>query len=132
MTNPIEMVRQVVAADNGRDIAAYRRLLHDDYTAEVNGTVTHASGDLEAAALQRYWQAVPDGRIVEEQIREDRGTVTLRYRLQGTPPGGGAPLDLAGCTILEIEQERVRRVYRYIDSGGFRAQPPPDGPGETA
>ncbi|MCE2392038.1 MAG: nuclear transport factor 2 family protein [Proteobacteria bacterium] len=131
MDDPIEVVRQVVAADNGRDIAAYRRLLHDDYTAEVNGTVTHATGDLEAEALQRYWQAIPDGRIAEKQIREDRGTVTLRYRLQGTPPGGGAPLDLAGCTILEVEQGRVRRVYRYIDGGRLRGETPADAPGEN-
>jgi steroid delta-isomerase-like uncharacterized protein len=119
----LEVVRRVVGADNGRDLAAYRALLHDDYTAVVNGAVSHRGGDAEAHTLARYWEAFPDGRIEEEQAIAQGGAVVLRYRLCGTQTGpfNGRPptgrrVDVAGCTILEVDAGRVRRVYRYLDT----------------
>jgi steroid delta-isomerase-like uncharacterized protein len=120
--DPIDVVRRVVAADNGRDGPGYRALLWDDYRAEVNGAEAATSGDAEAAALARYWQGFPDGRIVEEQILADGNAVTLRYRLVGTndgdvegSPATGRKVDVSGCTILEVEAGKVRRVYRYLN-----------------
>jgi steroid delta-isomerase-like uncharacterized protein len=129
LTDPIEVVRSVVAADNGRDSAGYRALLWDDYRAEVHGKVTATSGDEEAAHLARYWQGFSDGRVVEEQILADGPRVTYRYRLQGThdgevdgQPASGRGVDVAGCTILEVEDGRVRRTYRYVDVLGMLEQ----------
>jgi steroid delta-isomerase-like uncharacterized protein len=119
----LEVVRRVVAADNGRDLGAYRALLHDDYTAVVNGAVAHRSGDAEARALARYWEAFPDGRIEEQQVIAQGGAVVLRYRLRGTQTGPldgrpptGRRADVEGCTILEVEDGRVRRVHRFLDA----------------
>ena len=47
--DPIEVVRLVVAADNGRDHSGYRALIADGYRAEVNGVVAATNGDDEAA-----------------------------------------------------------------------------------
>ena len=38
-------VQRVLDADNGRDGAAYRALLHDDYHAEVNGAPAATNAD---------------------------------------------------------------------------------------
>lgn len=127
--DPIEVVRRVVAADNARDSKAYRALLSDDYHAEVHGEVTVTSGDAEAAGLARYWEGFPDGRVVEEAIFAAGPVVTLRYRLVGTNTGAlegrpatGRRVDVAGCTLLEVQQGRVRRTWRYLDTSGFLEQ----------
>ena len=127
--NPIEVVRAVLAADNGRDIEAYRALLWDDYTARVHGEVTATSAEAECSDLERNWRTFSDVRVVETDIWDADGAVTLLYRMQGTNDGelNGAPatgrkVDLAGCTILEVEGERVRRTHRYVDVLGMMRQ----------
>lgn len=128
-SDPIEVVRRVVAADNARDSRAYRALLSDDYRAEVHGQPSVSSGDAEAAGLARYWEGFPDGRVVEEAIHLAGDVVTLRYRLVGTNSGAlegrpatGRRVDVAGCTLLEVVGGRVKRTWRYLDSLGFMRQ----------
>ena len=125
----IRCVRAVVAADNGRDRDAYRALLADDYVAQVHGKTAATSGDEETADLERYWNGFSDGRIVEEAITACGGSVTLRYRLVGTNdgemagrPATGRKVEISGCTILEVEDGRVARTYRYVDSMGMMLQ----------
>lgn len=125
----IRCVRAVVAADNGRDRDAYRALLKDEYKAEVHGRTAATSADEEAADLERYWGGFSDGRILEDAITASGGSVTLRYRLVGTNDGvmGGRPatgrkVEISGCTILEVEDGRVARTFRYVDSLGMMLQ----------
>jgi predicted ester cyclase len=128
-SDPIEVVRRVVANDNARNRAGYRALLWDDYRAEVHGVVTVTSGDAEAEGLAHYWAGFPDGRVVEEAIHAAGNVVTLRYRLVGTNSGAlagrpatGRRVDVAGCTLLEVIDGRVKRTWRYLDTQGFAQQ----------
>jgi len=118
----IEVARRVVACDNARDLEGYRALLWDDYHAEVNGAEAATTGDAEAESLARYWRGFSDGFAAEEQVVASGNVVTMRYRLVGTNdgemdgrPATGRKIDVAGCTIFEVEDGRVRRVFRYLD-----------------
>jgi predicted ester cyclase len=53
----------------------------------------------------------------------------VRYRLLGTNDGplGGRPptgkrFELHGCTILQVQGGRVKRVWRYSDTAGLIQQ----------
>ena len=118
----IEVARRVVECDNGRDLKGYRALLWDDYHAEVNGAEAATTGDAEAESLASYWKGYPDGHVTVEQVVASGNIVTMRYRLVGTNDGEmagrsatGRKVELSGCTIFEVEDGRVRRVFRYLD-----------------
>ena len=118
----IRLARRVVECDNGRDLEGYRALLWDDYHAEVNGAEAATTGDAEAESLASYWKGFSDGQANVEQVVASGNVVTMRYRLVGTNdgemngrPATGRKVDLAGCTIFEMEDGRVRRVFRYLD-----------------
>jgi predicted ester cyclase len=122
-------VRAVVACDNARDARGYRALLWPDYRAEVHGRVTVTDADAETAALGSWWAAASDVHLEIDHIFAAGELVTLRYHLRGTNDGplGGRPASgkrfvLHGCTILQVVERRVKRVWRYSDTFGLMAQ----------
>ena len=55
--------------------------------------------------------------------------MTFRYRLTGTNDGDlagrlatGRAVEIHGCTIMEVEDGRVRRTHRYVDRLGMLLQ----------
>lgn len=129
MLSPIECVKAVVACDNGRDAAGYRRLLHDDYVSLVHGKESTVGAEAEVEALARWWKAASDVHLEPLVMVESGGLVTLRYTLAGTNdgeffgrPATGRRFVLENCTLLQVEQGRVRRAYRYSDTMGLLGQ----------
>lgn len=125
----LDVAQRVLDADNGRDAARYRSLLHDDYRAEVNGATGATNAEAEVAALESTWAGFSDGRTELIEMWASGNKVTLRYRLVGTQdrPWRGSPpsnrkIDVAGCTILEVIDAKVKRVWRYFDVLGFMGQ----------
>lgn len=126
---PLACVRKVIECDNARDIAGYRALLHDDYTARVHGKPQTDGAQQEAAALEAWWAATPDSHLEELAIHVDGHWVTLRYALSGTnqgplagqPPTGKA-FQTEACTIFEILDGRVQRTFRFADTLGMLTQ----------
>jgi predicted ester cyclase len=119
----------VVACDNARDARGYRALLHGDYRAEVHGQVTATDAESEVAALATWWAAASDVHLEIDAIFAAGRLVTLRYHLHGTNdgplagrPASGRPFVLHGCTILEVIDRRVKRVWRYSDALGLFGQ----------
>lgn len=129
MRSPIECVQAVVACDNGRDAAGYRRLLHDDYVSFVHGHESTVGPEAEVEALSRWWQAASDVHLEPLVLVESGGLVTLRYTLAGTNDGAffgrpatGRRFRVENCTLLEVFEGRVRRAYRYSDTMGLLTQ----------
>ncbi|MFO0688830.1 MAG: ester cyclase [Myxococcota bacterium] len=129
MLSPIECVKAVVACDNGRDSAGYRRLLHDDYVSFVHGKESTVGAVAEVEALARWWQAASDVHLEPLVMVESGGLVTLRYTLTGTNdgeffgrPATGRRFHLENCTLLQVQQGRVHRAYRYSDTMGLLGQ----------
>lgn len=129
MLSPIECVTAVVACDNGRDSAGYRRLLHDDYVSYVHGKESTVGAEAEVAALARWWQGASDVHLEPLVMVESGGLVTLRYTLEGTNDGeffgrppSGRRFKLENCTLLQVEGGKVRRAYRYSDTMGLLGQ----------
>jgi predicted ester cyclase len=125
----IEVVREVVACDNGRDAAGYRALLADDYQSFVHGAPSTRGVDEEVAALERWWGAASDVHLEPLAFYESDGVVTLRYTLEGTNdgeffgrPATGRRFRVENCTLLEVANGRVRRAWRYSDTLGLMTQ----------
>ncbi len=122
-------VKAVIASDNGRDGPGYRALLHDDYTAWVHGHVTVQNAEDEVAALERWWKACSDVHLEPNAFHVDEETVTLLYTLTGTNdgeffgrPASGSRIEVHNCTVLEVKERKVSRVWRYADTQGLMRQ----------
>ncbi len=129
MLSPIECVRQVVACDNARDSAGYRAILHDDYVSFVHGKEQTVGAEAEVAALAGWWKATSDVHLEILEIGESEGLVTLRYTLTGTHdgdlfgmPASGRKFHVENCTLLRVEDGKVKNAYRYSDTLGLMTQ----------
>jgi predicted ester cyclase len=125
----IDVVRQVVACDNGRDAAGYRALLHPDYQSFVHGQASTTGPDEEVGSIERWWGAASDVQLEALDYCASGGVVTLRYTLEGTNdgefygrPATGKRFKLENCTLLQVEDGRVRRAWRYSDTLGLLTQ----------
>jgi len=127
--SPIACVERVIHCDNTRDAAGYRAIIHDDYQAYVHGQPSNSGADDEVAALQRWWTAASDVHLQSLAIYESEGVVTLRYRLEGTNdgdffgrPATGKRFSIENCTLLEVVDGKVKRVWRFSDTLGLMSQ----------
>lgn len=125
----VEVVRAVVASDNGRDAAAYRALLHPDYQSFVHGQPSTSGPDEEVASIERWWTAVADVHLEILDVYELGDAVTLRYTLAGTnsgeffgQPATGKSFEIENCTLFQIEGNQVRKAWRYSDTLGLTTQ----------
>jgi len=124
-----ECVKAVIASDNGRDAAAYRALLHDDYLAEVHGRVTVTNAEDEVAAIKGWWAACSDVHLTPTAFHVAENVVTLLDSLAGTNdgdffgrPATGKRFEVHNCTVLEVVSGKVKRVWRYSDTMGLMSQ----------
>jgi len=125
----IEVVKRVVACDNGRDGPGYRAILHDDYRAYVHGQEHTVGADAEVAALEGWWKAAPDVHLEILEMTESGGLVTLRYTLDGTQdgelfgiPASGRRFHVENCTLLRVVDGKVKEAHRFSDTLGLMRQ----------
>jgi predicted ester cyclase len=124
-----EVVRRVVACDNGRDAVGYRELLHPDYQSFVHGQPSTTGPDEEVRSIERWWRAASDVHLEPLDCFASGALVTLRYTLEGTNdgefygrPATGRRFRIENCTLLQVAGGRVRRAWRYSDTLGLLTQ----------
>ncbi len=129
MKSPIEVVKQVVECDNGRDAEGYRSILHDDYVSYVHGHEQNRGADVEVEALASWWKATSDVHLEILEMGETDGLVTLRYTLTGTNdgdlfgmPASGKRFHVENCTLLRVVDGKVKETFRYSDTMGLMTQ----------
>jgi ketosteroid isomerase-like protein len=104
-------------AENAHDLAATERLVRPDLYVEVNGRPQLASAADDAEANAALLRCYPD---YHRDLVEVVGTATracVRWRMVGSAaPGLGlGPLDLHGCSVVEVADGRLARAYLYAD-----------------
>ena len=85
--------------------------------------------DGRGAALAGWWKATSDVHLEILEIVESEGLVTLRYTLTGTHdgdlfgmPASGRKFHVENCTLLRVEDGKVKNAYRYSDTLGLMTQ----------
>ena len=125
----LECVRRIIVCDNARDADGYRKVLHDDYVSRVHGNVQNSGAEAEVAALEAWWDAVPDVHLEELAAYTEGNVLTLRYKLNGTNtgdffgrPATGRKFETEACTIFEVIGGKAKRTWRFADTFGLLTQ----------
>ncbi len=115
-----------VAAINRQDLDGLASVLHPRFVWELGASSTEgAEASIEAWRL--WFAAFPDFRFDTLHTLAEESTVCLRLRMSGTHLGplrfrgtgsmtapiqpSGRRFDLPGCAVLEIEDDRIHRLY---------------------
>ena len=127
----IQLVEQMIAALNARDLDRYTKSIDDSYVGEsemVPGQVRGPHGARQALE-NMLLNAFPDLQIEVEQILASGNHVVARARLTGTHKGnyaGVAPTNKKitwhGCNVVEIRNGKVIRSRVYADNASVFQQ----------
>lgn len=120
---PLDVVRQAVAAWNGRDLGRYTAYLGHDYVGETHPVPTPIRGRQGARrAVRRCFRAFPDARLEIEALTAARNSVLVSWRVTGThrPSSTALPLrrrfEVSGCTVCTLSGAKIARTWSYLDS----------------
>ena len=116
--NEVERVyRAYNDAENAHDLEATTSLVTEDLAVAINGIPQLSSGSDDEQAMATLFATYPDYRreVLEVIVEGDRGAI--RWRMVGTPAAGRdiPPLDLHGCSIVEVRNGRLARANIYAD-----------------
>lgn len=121
----LRVYRAYNAAENARDLGAMAALLAPDITIEVNGRPALASASDDTAAMTALFRAYPDQRREILGVVDGGDTAAIRWRMAGSPAssfqGRLPPLDLHGCSVVEVAQGRMTRAWLYTADGALEA-----------
>ena len=130
MANAESIAREMVDAINRNDMAAYKALLHPDYSYTGGDGETQRGQDAGVAVVQMYRSAFPDDLKVDIQhiyaagdtaVVEFIGGGTHRGELAGVAPTG-RKVAIPVVTILEMRDGKVHTEREYFDSGYMMQQ----------
>ena len=123
MATPETIHKLFKAAFNAQDWAAYRALLHPDYTfMGGDGQLKTGGPDLGVGIAQMYSNAFPDAKLEllslltgpDMACVEMRATGTQTGALMGVPPSGKR-VDLRVVNIVELKDGLILREREYLD-----------------
>ncbi|NIA25695.1 MAG: hypothetical protein GWP04_09015 [Gammaproteobacteria bacterium] len=108
-------------AENRQDHETMDSLLADDIEITVNGVTAISSAEGDAVAMAALFEAYPDYRREILGIVEERTKAAVRWRMVGTPAGKIrdqlGPLDLHGCSVVEVKEGKISRAWLYSADG---------------
>jgi hypothetical protein len=106
-------------AENAHDLAAAARLVADDLSVEVNGRRQLGSAEEDAVANAELLRCYPDYHREVIEVVESGAHAAVRWRMVGTPAADVdlPPLELHGCSVVEVDAGRITRAFLYVDGG---------------
>ena len=130
MANAESVVREMIDAINRDDMAAYKALLHPEYSYRGPDGQIERGQDAGVAVVQMYRSAFPDDLKMEIKniyaagdtaVVEFVGGGTHRGELAGVAPTGRS-VAMPVVTILEMRDGKVHTEREYFDSGYMMQQ----------
>ena len=140
-----DVVRGYFDALGRQDLDAAVAFLDDEYVAEITGVgVLRGPGELRNF-FDGLFKAIPDLELTVDRTMREKDTVVVQWRASGTFTGGplfngiqatGAPLQMRGCDVLEVREDKVVRNTAYQDglelARSLGLMPAQDSPAEKA
>ena len=126
----LRIIRQGWDAWNAHDVEAALKVLDEKHVWETDTLPAPVVGlDGYRLVMQMYLAAFPDLRFSIDQLLSSGDYAVTRYTATGTHRGdlmGIAPTnrraETHGCTIVEIRNGKVARIWVYWDTGHLLRQ----------
>lgn len=123
----------IVAAMGSAELSSLddlRRTLHPSFECSMGASREPLDGDAYVASIAETRAAFPDLTYeVPAPPIADGHRVATTFRITGTHSGAfrgvpptGVALDVAGLSMFEVEDDRVRRMWSSLDSLAFATQ----------
>jgi steroid delta-isomerase-like uncharacterized protein len=130
MANAESIAREAIEAINRNDMAAYKALLHPEYSYRGPDGQIERGQDAGVAVVQMYRSAFPDDfKLDIQHIYASGDTAVVEFIGGGTHSGelaGVAPtgrkVAMPVVTILETRDGKIHTEREYMDSGYLMQQ----------
>ena len=130
MANPESIARESIDAISRNDMAAYRALIHTDYTYRGPDGQVQRGPDGAVAVIQTYRTAFPDDMALDiKNIYSAGDTAIVEFVGKGTHTGdlaGIAPtgrrVEIPIVTVLEMRDGKVHTEREYFDNAYMMQQ----------
>ena len=126
--NNIQIIEQVGAALNARDLERYMTFIDDSYTGETEfGTIEGPTAQRQQ--VETLFKAFPDLRVETEAILASGDHVIARIRYSGTHKGNfrglaatNKPINIQACVVIEMRSGKIIRSLYYAQNAKLLAQ----------
>jgi steroid delta-isomerase-like uncharacterized protein len=130
MANPEAIAREMIDAINRNDMAAYKALLHSEYSYRGPDGEVQRGPDAGVAIVQIYRTAFPDDMSLDlKKIHSAGDTAIVEFTGKGTHKGdlaGIAPtgrrIEMPIVTVLEMRDGKVHTEREYFDNAHLLQQ----------
>ena len=126
MGDAVEIARRYDDAFNAHDVEGRRAVLSDDSELWMPGGMRLQGPDQIIGMVQAFWQALPDGKLIQERHISDGTDVATEGRLEGThtgpfpsprgdiPPTGNR-VEFGYASLRRIEGDAIVSEHLYFD-----------------
>ncbi len=122
MADTTSIARDYIDAWNRRDWAAYRGLMHPDYSYTGGDGQRQQGPEAGLAVGQMFAAGFPDGRIDIQNIHAIGETAVVEFMGRGTHRGDlmgiaptGKPIVLPVCDVIELRDGKIYAEREYMD-----------------
>jgi steroid delta-isomerase-like uncharacterized protein len=130
MANAESIAREMIDAINRNDMAAYKALLHPEYSYRGPDGDVQRGPDAGVAIVQIYRTAFPDDMALDlKKIHSAGDTAILEFIGKGTHKGdlaGIAPtgrrIEIPIITVLEMRDGKIHTEREYFDNAHLLQQ----------
>ena len=104
-------------AENEHDLQTAGTLVAPDLAVEINGIAQIASAEEDAKANAELFRTYPDYRRDIVEVVPSGPRAAIRWHMRGTPAPGLTvpPLDVHGCSFVEVQDGRMIRAALYVN-----------------